>query len=82
MWEYNQGKGFFQQPKNILVKTVLKTQISNDPNRCRYMLLDNIYVSPQLLSIINYGWLIRYVGTCSGNWIGFGSEALKLDNQI
>ena len=54
--------GIPTNPKYV-VNTILKNKIVEDPNICRYMFLDNIYESPQLLAIINSELNIRAAGT-------------------
>ena len=43
MWAYILGKGVFQKPQNTW-STILKNNIANDTNGCRYTLLEYIYV--------------------------------------
>ena len=68
--------------KKSAANATLKTQITNDPNVCRYMFLDNRYASPQLVSIMTSECNIRAIGTFRANIIVFESEALKLDNKV
>ena len=46
------------------------------------MFIDNTYVSPQLLAIVDSDWSVRAVSTCRENQIFFDSESLKLENKV
>ena len=63
-------KGSSKNPK-IHIQCHLETQILNYPKVCIYTFLENIYASPQLLSIMNYEWNIIAAGVSGANKIGF-----------
>ena len=68
--------------QKAVANAILKPQIENYPNGCRYMFLENIYKSPHLLEFMTSEWNIRAVGAFRENRIGFDSEALNLDSKI
>ena len=54
----------------------MKSQINNDKDRCRYIMMDNKFAAPQLLAIMLTNYNIRGVGTCKASKTGHESERL------
>ena len=66
-----------------MANAILKSEIDNDEDGCRYLFMDNRNATPQLFVRMLTNCNIRAVGTCKANWVGFNSEALKLPtNEI
>ena len=64
--------------QKAVANAILKSQIANDLDGCRYLFMDNRYAAPQLLALMLTNYNIRAVGTCKANHKGFESEALQL----
>ena len=64
--------------QKAVANAILKSQIGNDVDGCRYLFMDNRYAAPQLLALMLTNYNIRAVGTCKANRKGFDSDALQL----
>ena len=64
--------------QKAVANAILKSQINNDKDGCRYIMMDNRYAAPQLLAIMLSNYNIRGVGTCKASRTGYDSERLQL----
>ena len=62
--------------QKAVANAILKSQIDNDKDGCRYLFMDNRYAAPQLLALMLTNYNIRAVGTCKANRVGFESKEL------
>ena len=67
--------------QKAVANAILKSQIDNDKDGCRYLFMDNRYAAPQLLALILTNYNIRAVGTCKANRVGFDSAKLPVANN-
>ena len=68
--------------QKAVANAILKSQIANDLDGCRYLFMDNRYAAPQLLALMLTNYNIRAVGTCKANRKGFESDALQLPKDV
>ena len=57
---------------------ILKSNIDNDTDGVRYIIMDNRYGAPQLFVMMTTEWNICGVGNCMAKRKGFPSNKLKL----
>ena len=50
--------------ENVIIYTTLKSQIINDKDGCRYLMINDKYVMPQLLALTLINHNIGGVSTC------------------
>ncbi len=62
--------------QKAVANAILKSQIDNDKDGCRYLFMDNRYAAPQLLALMLTNNNIRAVGTWKANHVGFESTEL------
>ena len=67
--------------QKAVANAILKSQIDNDTDGCRYLFMDNRYAAPQLLALMLTNYNIRAVGTCKANRVGFDSAKLPVANN-
>ena len=67
--------------QKAVANAILKSQINNDKDGCRYIMMDNRYAAPQLLAIMLTNYNIRGVGTCKASRTGYDSERLLLEKN-
>ena len=64
--------------QKAVANAILKSQIHNDKDGCRYLFMDNRYAALQLLALMLTNYNIRAVGTCKANCVGFDSDKLSV----
>ena len=50
-----------------MANVILKSEIDNDKDGCKYLFMDNRYAAPQLFALMLTNCNIRAVGTCKAN---------------
>ena len=68
--------------QKAIADAILKSQIGNDIDGCRYLFMDNRYTAPQLLALMLTNYNTRAVGTCKANCKWFDLDALQLPKDI
>ena len=68
--------------QKAVANAILNIGIANDPDGCWYIFMDNRYAAPQLLPLMMTNYIIRAVGTCKANKIGFESDKVQLEKGV
>eukprot|EP00957_Ditylum_brightwellii_P059625 4526472-Ditylum_brightwellii.AAC.1 len=53
--------------QKAVANAILKSNIANDPNGCKFLYMDNHYAAPQLFAIMATNWNSCAVVTCKVN---------------